>query len=507
MEYEEIKKLYEEFCPGGFERAEKLPGSGSSRHYYRVFGKNGESVIATLAIDDMDNKAFRHLSDVFRKSGTHVPAILAYDESIPQYYLQSDHGSVSLMDLIARWQKSELDRSLSPEEKATIYREMIDCLRLAIIELIKIQKVDRSLIDEDKIYPPFSRRQIMWDLNYFKYDFMKPSGIEFNESALEDDFERLANSLCEIPETLCGFMYRDFQSRNIMVEPGEVTLIDFQGGRFGPVVYDIVSLLWQAKARFPKHIRQEMTDFYIEKYSETAGANIRKDMKRLLPKMVLFRTLQVLGAYGFRGLIEKKAHFIESIPFGLDNLNELLIAGELSDYPELEKCCRQLVAQRERYVPEQKSGSRLRVEVFSFSYKKGYPTDFSGNGGGFMFDCRGMHNPGRYDEYKPLTGLDKPVIDFLEERGEVQQFLSAASRMVEPAVECYRRRGFTNLQIGFGCTGGRHRSVYCAQHLAESLAQKFPDVEIDLCHREQGISKIYNSGICNSDSAKQQSEQ
>lgn len=492
MEFKEIEKLYNKYASVTPDRIEKLPGAGSSRDYYRVYAPGGQTVIATRSKEGPDNYAFRHLSDVFCKEGIRVPEILMFDESLPELYLQSDHGDLSLMDLITDHQKAEASIDSDGGQIRGSYEEVIRRLKQAVIELVKMQTIDFVKIDKSKVYAPFSRRQIMWDLNYFKYDFVKPSGIEFDESTLEDDFELLARRLSEIPESLTGFMYRDFQSRNIMVEPEGVTLIDFQGGRRGPVIYDMVSLLWQAKARFTKKLREEMVGFYLDEYSRAVGQDVREEAIRELPLIILFRTLQVLGAYGFRGLIEKKAHFIDSIPFGLDNLRELIDEGALREYPELERCCRQLVAQRAKYSRPKSSG--LRVEVFSFSYKRGYPADFSGNGGGFMFDCRGMHNPGRYEEYKRLTGLDRPVIDFLEERGEVQRFLDAVHQLVGPAVECYRRRGFTNLQVGFGCTGGRHRSVYCAQHMAEWLAERFPDVGIILMHREQGIRKTYNRG-------------
>lgn len=270
-----------------------------------------------------------------------------------------------------------------------------------------------------------------------------------------------------------------------MVYESKPYFIDFQGGRPGPVIYDAISFLWQAKAGFSDDFRQEMLEHYFEELSRlTSCRRNEQEEHQSVNRFALFRTLQVLGAYGLRGLVERKAHFIESIPAALENLKILIENGAVDRYPELKRVC-SCVCTDKRFAKKTEDG--LRVTVFSFSYKKGYPADFTGNGGGFMFDCRGMHNPGRYAEYKSLTGRDKPVIDFLEERGEVQQFVENAVGMVSPSIETYLRRGFSNLQIGFGCTGGQHRSVYCAERTAQVIAEKFPSAHIVLIHREQGL--------------------
>lgn len=489
MEIKEIIKLYKEWAGKEPERVEKLPGAGSSRRYYRVVdGLN--SVIATYSDDLKENGAFRAMSDYLRKKGVSVPKILAHSVATPELYLQSDHGGECMLDVISAMHKAGKDSGRGSEDSTKAAQRVRGLMEESIEQLVKIQTSGVETEVASLLAAPFCRRQILWDLNYFKYEFLKPSGVEFDEDKLEDDFDRYADQLQKVPEELTGFMYRDFQSRNIMVEGNGVTLIDFQGGRRGPVVYDIVSLLWQAKARLSAEMRKEFFNQYKVRYSEKIGKNVADELERQLPQFVLFRTLQVLGAYGFRGLVEKKAHFIESIPDALVNLEELLDAGVADNYPELKRCCEALVEQREKYQTSQPD--LLTVEIYSFSYKKGYPADYSGNGGGFMFDCRGMHNPGRYAEYKPLTGLDRPVIDFLEERGEVQKFLAAAEALVDPAVACYERRGFNRLQVGFGCTGGQHRSVYCAQHLAEHIAEKFPGVHVVVKHREQGIYSEFN---------------
>lgn len=259
--------------------------------------------------------------------------------------------------------------------------------------------------------------------------------------------------------------------------------IDFQGGRKGPVLYDAVSFLWQARAGFSSDFRKKMVEYYALEYCEGDFIKAKK-MLTALPLIILFRTLQVLGAYGFRGLVEHRAHFIVSIPGALSNLREMLIEGAVDSYPELKRIVEILIKDHRFSKLELSDKTPLTIEVFSFSYKNGYPDDFSGNGGGFMFDCRAMHNPGRYKQYKELTGRDSEVVDFLEERGEVQAFLSAAWSLTDPAVERYLRRGFNNLQIGFGCTGGQHRSVYCAEATAHHISAFFPEANVVLLHRE-----------------------
>ena len=353
--------------------------------------------------------------------------------------------------------------------------------RRAIDELVKLQSLPEEIWAEKTGFVPFGERLITWDLNYFKYDFLKPAGVVFNEDKLEDDFAKIKSRLLLTPEALWGFMYRDFQSRNLMIKDDKLWLIDYQGGRKGPIVYDIISFLWQAKAPFTFEEREALCSYYCEKISERRGIKVKEITKEIEP-FALFRTLQVFGAYGFRGLIERKPHFIESLPGAQRNLKFLLEKGAIDPYPELKKISEKSVEIRFREEPDREE---LTLKVFSFSYKKGYPEDRSGNGGGFMFDCRGMHNPGRYEEYKSLTGKDEPVIRFLEERGETGQFIERAWEIVKPSIERYIERGFTSLQVGFGCTGGQHRSVYCAEKFAKKAREVFPKIVVELIHREQ----------------------
>ena len=324
----------------------------------------------------------------------------------------------------------------------------------------------------------------MFDLNYFKYCFLKPSGLEFNEVRLQDDFERFADDLLQ--EESGTFLYRDFNARNVMVRDGQPYFIDFQGGRRGPIYYDVASFIWQARARYPKWMKERMLESYLSALGQYMTVD-RSNFDGRLRLFVLFRTLQVLGAYGFRGLVENKAQFVVSIPPAMEGLKELL-SVPFEAYPYLDDLLRQM-ADMPKFASQESDG-KLEVKVMSFSYKKGVPQDMSGNGGGYVFDCRSIHNPGRYEPYKKLTGRDEPVIRFLEDDGEIIGFLEHVYGVVDPHVETYSRRGFTSLMVSFGCTGGQHRSVYCAEHLARHLADKYPDIRVRLIHREQNISEV-----------------
>jgi hypothetical protein len=325
-------------------------------------------------------------------------------------------------------------------------------------------------------------------LNYFKYSFLKATGIPFSEPELEKDFERMSEVLLQTNTPT--FLYRDFQSRNVMICNGEPYFIDFQGGRKGPVYYDVASFLWQAKARFPKELRAELMNTYI-KALRTYISIDEADFYNQLRHFVLFRSLQTLGAYGFRGYFEKKPHFIQSVPLAMDNLRELLYE-DYSEYPYLCDLLRKLTALKQ--FSEEHKKRTLEVKILSFAYKKGIPNDSSGNGGGFVFDCRAINNPGKYERHNAFTGLDEPVIRFLEEESEVNFFLNHVYMLVDASVKRYMDRGFTNLMVCFGCTGGQHRSVYCAQHLAEHLHKKF-GVKISLIHREQNIEQIFETTL------------
>jgi hypothetical protein len=309
--------------------------------------------------------------------------------------------------------------------------------------------------------------------------------MDFQEELLENDFDAMANDLLEDKHNT--FMYRDFQSRNVMLVNGNPFFIDFQGGRKGPVYYDVASFLWQAKANFPNNLRDELIGTYINSLKKYRDVEEAKFLKRLRI-FVLFRTLQVLGAYGFRGYFEKKPHFLQSIPFALNNLRELLKDG-FDNYPYLTEVLNNMVELKQF---SDTSKRELEIRVYSFAYKKGIPNDVSGNGGGYVFDCRAINNPGKYERYNNFNGLDEPVIKFLEDDGEILKFLDHIYPLVDNHVKRYMDRNFTNLMISFGCTGGQHRSVYAAQKVAEHISKTF-SIKVSLTHREQNLEQEFKS--------------
>ena len=464
-----IEQLYYNYAKECPQKLEQLPISGSNRHYYRVYGTRG-TCIAVEGTSITENKAFIELANHFHKQGLPVPQVYSCSDDY-SCYLQEDLGNESLFDVVSK-------KSLSDEARALLH----DTMRL----LPAVQYRGAQGLDFSVCYPQpeFDRRTVMFDLNYFKYCFLKSTGLEFDEIRLENDFETMANVLLQ--QMSDTFLYRDFQARNVMVKDGQPYLIDFQGGRKGPIYYDVASFLWQAKANYSPALRQELLDSYLtalQSYQTISKAEFSANLRHF----VLFRTLQVLGAYGFRGYFEKKQHFLQSVPFAVANLRELL-QEPFAEYPYLTEVLLELTNLPKFEPAKPQNPQRLLVRIFSFSYKKGIPEDVSGNGGGYVFDCRSTHNPGRYEPYKKLTGLDEPVIQFLEKDGEIVSFLESVYALADAHVARYLERGFTNLMFAFGCTGGQHRSVYSAEHLAAHLSEKF-DVDIILEHREQGIKR------------------
>lgn len=471
----ELYGLFRKHTGAEPENAVALTGSGSNRSYFRLHG-GGTSLMGVTGTDVKENNAFITLAAHFRSQGLPVPEVLAVSEDGISY-LQEDLGDLLLADLVAAAHKNG-----GIEEGGQL--EALLCRTTGLLP--KIQFEGASGLDFSVCYPQpsFDRRMVMFDLNYFKYCFLKPSGIEFNEIDLQDDFERFADELLKDEgET---FLYRDFNARNVMIKDGEPYFIDFQGGRRGPIYYDVASFIWQARARYPQWLKEKMLGSYLDSLASYVEVD-RDAFKERLKMFRLFRTLQVLGAYGFRGLVEQKAQFVVSIPQALADLKTLL-AEMPDDYPYMSEVLRKMTV-LPRFAVQSEDG-RLEVRVSSFSFKKGIPQDMSGNGGGYVFDCRSIHNPGRYEPYRKLTGRDEPVIRFLEDDGEIIGFLEHVYGVVDPHVETYSRRGFTSLMVSFGCTGGQHRSVYCAEHLAHHLAEKYPDVRVRLIHREQNIEEI-----------------
>ena len=405
-------------------------------------------------------------------------------------YLQSDLGNATLYDALKSGREN-------PEGYGA---DDIRLLEKTIRLLPQIQVLGAKGLDFKQCYPQedMNEQNVMFDLNYFKYCFLKTTSLDFNESKLEESFSQLARDLGNSDKPY--FLYRDFQARNVMIDEDEnLYLIDFQGGRRGPLQYDLVSFLWQASSHFNTELRQHLIDEYLSALKELEDVD-EQAFRNSIPQWVLFRTLQVLGAYGFRGRYEQKKYFLDSIPAAIDNLREVLTNQNSCPYPYQYDVLKRLVSLPEfsRQEKEKKlvpscsvhdNKGQLKVRVFSFSYKKGIPADTSGNGGGYVFDCRATHNPGRYEPYKKLTGLDQPVIDFLENDGEITTFLDNIYKLADAHVERYTERGFTSLMFSFGCTGGQHRSVYSAQHLAEHINEKY-GIEVSITHREQNIAKV-----------------
>ena len=476
MENNELLSLYTSYTGASPKSIEPITGSGSNRQYVRFTSAEGQSLIGVVGTSLEENHAFITLARHFAEKGLPVPQVLAVSDD-ERCYLQNDLGSRSLFDALhngreAGGQYDETEREL---------------LRRTIAELPRLQLLGAQGLDFSVCYPQpeMDETNVMFDLNYFKYCFLKATGIDFHELRLEQDFRALARDLLKEQSSLPTFLYRDFQARNVMLDAaGNPHFIDFQGGRKGPLYYDLASFLWQASARYPKALREELIGVYCDSLKEVQGTfNFQLSSFNLF---VLFRLLQVLGAYGFRGYFERKQHFLDSIPPALENLRDLLADENSYPYPELRKVLEavSLSAEKQHFATD-----KLTVRIFSFSYKRGIPEDTSGNGGGYVFDCRSTHNPGRYEPYKQITGLDAPVIKFLEDDGEILTFLDSVYRLADAHVERYIQRGFTDLMFSFGCTGGQHRSVYCAQHLAEHLHKKY-GICIDLTHREQGIHTV-----------------
>lgn len=476
MQLTTLSKLYAEVKGVLPAKVDELPSSGSNRRYFRLSGNDGaDSLIGVVGTSLEENRAFIYMADHFHKQGLPVPEVVAVSDD-EMLYLQTDLGDSLLFQEI---EKGRATRSFSKGEEELLTRT----IRL----LPQVQFKGAEGFNFDVCYPTtcFDERSILWDLNYFKYCFLKATGIDFLEDRLEDDFQAMAKVLMSCDSRT--FMYRDFQSRNVMIRNGQPWLIDFQGGRRGPFYYDVASFLWQAKANLPDSLRHKLLKEYLEVLNRYFPID-EETFRRNLRHFVLFRTLQVLGAYGFRGYFEKKPHFMQSVPFAIANLRELL-NQPYQEYPYLNELLHRLVNLKQ--FTDAVGKKKLTVKVMSFAYKKGIPNDASGNGGGYVFDCRAINNPGKYERYKPFTGLDANVIKFLEDDGEIITFLDHCYALADSSVARYIERGFTNLMISYGCTGGQHRSVYCAQHTAEHIAKKF-NVKVELVHREQDIEQTFN---------------
>lgn len=486
---EDIKKTITELIETLGEKALEtiaMPSSGSSRRYFRV-KTDKRHLIGAYNINIEENDAFFSFSKHFKACGLPVPEILAISPD-KNVYIQTDLGDDTLFNHVENCLKND-----------KFDAETIELYKKSLEKLVDFQIVGHKGLDYSKAFPTpaFDEMSIMDDLNYFKYCFLKEQEeISFNETRLDVDFQRLAKYILEAPSDF--FMYRDFQSRNIMIVDNEPYFIDYQGGRKGPLQYDVVSLLYQVKARIPDDLRKELIDYYKQKLSKSCidarpCLSTTTEFDKYFPTFVLLRLLQVLGAYGFRGLIQKKLHFMQSIPYAI---KELLKVNEQwtmpFELPELQSVIQQLNIVLPKY--ESIEPERLTITVNSFSYKNGgVPYDKSGNGGGYVFDCRALPNPGRYAEYKKMTGEDADVIEFLEDKPDVHYFLQNVQMLVFQSIDNYLERGFKNLQINFGCTGGQHRSVFFAQTVGNMIHENYPMVRVEINHLAQHISHVYEA--------------
>ncbi len=456
-----------------------LPDSGSQRIYFYISSEHQKAVGTFNAITE-ENEAFFHLADAMKQSGVLAPEVYAISAD-RKLYLQQYLGNESLFSFIEK-NKNLAGSELVIEKK----------FQKVLANLAQFQNKTTQYVDLSKCWPAsnFDFQTILSDLQYFFYYFVKQQAdTGINEYRLQQEFYKFAAAFDKEPAHY--LMYRDFQSRNIMLFDDQPYFIDFQGARLGPLQYDLVSLLYQAKAALSPELRNRLTDYYVDILK--SEYNINPDaFKSHLPSFVYLRLMQVLGAYGFRGLIQKKPHFLQSIPFALAALRnhlEMFPLGE--NYTYLSKVLHDISINGSDYQQQNTSKkTALTVSVNSFSYKKkGIPPDTTNNGGGFVFDCRILPNPGRYPQYTRLTGLDEEVIDFLEKEQDVDSFLNNVRALIKQGVDNYLLRGFTDLMVSFGCTGGQHRSVYCAATIARWLSATWPDIAVEVKHHEQNFGE------------------
>ncbi len=470
-----LQALFERQFGVPAERIQPLQGQlgGSGRKIIRLSA--GEvSAIGILHDVREENAAFIEFSRHFRKHNLPVPEI--YGEDLPRSaYLEEDLGDTSLFEFLSEnRQYSNQDQNIAPR--------VIEAYRKVVAVLPRFQVEAGRDLNYKICYPraSFDKQSISWDLNYFKYYFLRLAGIPFNEQALEDDFSHLTKLLLSAPHDY--FLYRDFQSRNIMLRDGQPFFLDYQGGRKGALQYDIASLLYDAKADLPPELRQELLNYYLDELSRHLKFD-REAFMQYYYAYVYVRIMQALGAYGFRGFYERKAHFLQSVPYALRNLLWLLHNVNLPvALPTLMGAFNSMLAS-EKLQKLAADTDTLTVHIFSFSFHRGWPKDETGNGGGFVFDARSIPNPGREERFKALTGRDAPVIDYLSQQASVHQYLASVFSLVDASVAEYQRRGFKHLMVSFGCTGGQHRSVYLAEQLSQRLRGR-SQVEVVLHHRE-----------------------
>jgi len=472
---EVLKQLFQQHFHAQAERVAPIQGQlgGSGRNIFRLSGEKGSAIGVIYGVRE-ENVAFLEFSKHFRRHSLPVPEI--YGEDLSQdAYIEEDLGDTTLFEFLSK--NREGDR---------IAPEVIEAYREAVGVLPRFQIVAGRDLDYSNCYPRdnFDRQSISWDLNYFKYYFLRLAGVPFNEQALEDDFARLTDFLLSAGRDY--FLYRDFQSRNIMLRDRAPFFLDYQGGRRGALHYDIASLLYDAKADLSPDLRRQLLDHYLENLGRYSDLT-RDAFMHHFYAFVYVRIMQAMGAYGYRGFFERKAHFLQSVPYALKNVQWLLQNIELPiRVPTLLAAFKNMMAS-EKLQGLASESETLTVKIFSFSFREGPPKDQSGNGGGFVFDARSLPNPGREERYKQLTGRDAPVIDYLIQKESVHQYLGNVMSLVDASVSNYQSRGFKDLMVSFGCTGGQHRSVYLAEQLAKHLRER-NSVEVVLQHL--GLEKL-----------------
>lgn len=456
-----IKNLYLTIHAKPWDQIHKIPQSGGDRMYFRIL-QGEQSWIATYNLNIKENETFIYFAEHFSSKQLPVPKVLAINED-KSIYIQADLGNVSLLEVLEKEGKTD---------------HVFSLFQKSLKALAKLQVQGGEGLDYTKCLTSkeFGKHSILTDLLYYKYYFLDTLQYPYDKQALIDEFELLSDKLAS--KELNHFLFRDFQSRNIIVNNDEVYFIDFQGGMQGGLSYDVASLLWQAKAELSNEWKEKLVDYYISEVQQLLPTPMDEvKFKEQYNGFVLLRLLQVLGAYGFRGLFERKAHFLTSIPLGLKNLKNFLSVSPISaETPVFAGILNWMVSDTvvARFTPPVATDATpLLITINSFSYKKGLPNDETDNGGGFIFDMRGILNPGRFDEYKKLSGQDKPVQDFLEQRTKMNTFLNSVWDLIDITVENYLERGFESLQINFGCTGGQHRSVFAAEQTARHLKNKY----------------------------------
>jgi aminoglycoside/choline kinase family phosphotransferase len=471
--HDALLKLYRDVRGGRPAAVVAVAGDGSQRTYHRLIADDGSTLIGAFGPDQDENRAFLSFSRAFRDIGLPVPAIHAVDEAAG-VWLEEDLGETTLFASLED-ARSRGGGSF-PDSLLPVYRRVLEILP-------RFQVEGDAVVDYSNAYPhsTFDRQSILWDLNYFKYHFLKLACIPFHEARLERDFDALTECLLAAPRDF--FLYRDFQSRNIMVRDGEPWFIDYQGGRRGALQYDVASLLYDAKADLPEGIREELLTWYLDALADHVEVD-RDLFHRHYRGYVLVRIMQAMGAYGYRGFFERKPRFLQSVPYAAANIRRLLERGLPVALPELERSFERIVEEWAAPPAGETEVAGLTVHVHSFSYRRGYPEDVGGHGGGFVFDCRALPNPGRLEEYRTSTGRSESVARFLEAEPGFEPYWESVRSLVEAQVDVYRERGFTSLSIAFGCTGGQHRSVYLSEKLARHIESRFPDVRTRLTHRE-----------------------